>query len=83
MSSKTPFEIRKELLQIAQSICIDKMHAERQRLENDWYLKRDEWNFRLSNNDFVERPSFPTVPFVSTEEVIAEAKKLNEFISNG
>lgn len=83
MASKTPFEIRTELLQLAQSICIDKMYAERQRLENDWNLKREEWSMRACNNDFIEPPSFPEMPSVSTEDVVAEAKKLNEFVSNG
>jgi hypothetical protein len=83
MTNKTPFEIRTDLLQQAQNILNERMYAERQRLENDWNLKRDEWNMKACNNEFTEAPPFPFMPMVTSEEIIAEAKKLNDFVSKG
>lgn len=83
MSSKTPYEIRANLLHLAQGICNDKNWASRQALENDWNVKRDEWQIKAANGEFLTPPSFPQMPTVSTEEVIAEARKLNDFVSNG
>jgi hypothetical protein len=83
MANKTPFEIRTDLLQQAQNILNERMYAERQRLENDWNLKREEWSMRACNNEFTDAPSFPTMPIVTSEEIVAEAKKLNDFVSNG
>jgi hypothetical protein len=83
MANKTPFEIRTELLNQAQSILQDKTMAERMRLENDWNMKRDEWSIKAANSEFTELPTFPKTPAMTTEEIIAEAKKLNDFVSNG
>ena len=83
MANKTPFEIRTDLLNLAQSICIEKMMNERIRLENDWNMKRDEWSIKASNGEFYTAPAFPQMPHITTEDVITEAKKLNEFVSNG
>lgn len=84
MATKTPFEIRTELLSQAQSILFEKMMAERMRLENDWNLKRDEWSLKsVSAGESHPLPPFPVVPSPTTEEIIAEARKLNDFVSNG
>ena len=86
MSSKTPFEIRTELLSQAQSILFERISAERQRLENDWNTKREVYFTALQSPDMMpidSAPDFPVLPTITTEEVIAEAKKLNDFISNG
>jgi len=82
MANKTPFEIRTELLSQAQSILFERNMAERMRLENDWNLKREEWSMRACNNDFGPAPSFPELPVVTTEQIIEEARKLNDFVSN-
>jgi hypothetical protein len=83
MANKTPFEIRTELLQQAQSILFEKNMAERMRLENDWSVHRDIATIQSHNgvNSYV--PLFPQMPAVTTEEIIEEARKLNEFVSNG
>jgi len=83
MASKTPYEIRLDLLSIAQGICNDKNWSARQQLENDWNMKREEWALKAGAGEFYSPPPFPTMPSVSSEDVIAEAKKLNEFVSNG
>ena len=86
MSSKTPFEIRSDLLNLAQSILFERIMAERQRLENDWNTKREIYFTALHNPDVTtptEVPEFPVLPIITTDEVIQEAKKLNDFVSNG
>ena len=86
MSSKTPFEIRSDLLNLAQSILFEQLMAERQRLENDWNTKREIYFTALQNPDMTpltEVPEFPVLPIITTDEVIQEAKKLNDFVSNG
>lgn len=82
--AKTPFEIRTELLSQAQSILFEKLMAERQRLENDWSTQRDAAFANVSNGiKDVSIPNFPTLPVITSEEIIVEARKLNDFVSNG
>jgi len=83
MTSKTPFEIRTDLLSQAYAICTEKMYAERQRLENDWNMRRDEWSIKAANGNYTEAPLFPSLPAITTEDVVDEARKLNDFVSNG
>jgi hypothetical protein len=83
MASKTPFEIRTDLLSQAQNILTEKRYATYVALENDWNMKREEWNIKAANGEFYTIPPFPILPAVTTEDIIAEAKKLNEFVSNG
>lgn len=83
MTTKTPYELRYELLTMAQSIITENLMNERIRLENDWGLEREKASIRLSNGETnVYLPPFPAVPKIDTDEVIALAKKLNEFVSD-
>lgn len=63
-----PFEIRLELLKLAQSIEFEKMMAERIRLESDW-------------QSFKSTYPFPSLPAVQVEDVIKTAESLNTFVS--
>lgn len=86
MASKTPFEIRTELLSQAQSILQEKRYATHVVLENDWNSKREVYFNLLSREDTIvtdEPPAFPSIPGITTEDIIAEARKLNDFVSNG
>jgi len=65
-----PFEIRLELLKLAQQIENERAMGERIRLENDWHSIRDDMKI-----------PFPTVPVVSVEDVIKAAETLNAFVS--
>lgn len=73
-----PFEIRLKLLELAQSILSEEMWAERNRLENDWNVAKEQ----ALRNKTAELPSYPKMPSLSEDDIIAKAKKLNEFISN-
>lgn len=81
--SKTPYEIRLELLSMAQSILTEKMYAERMRLENDWQMLREMAVEGVrQGNQWAQVPAFPDMPTISSDEIIALASKLNEFVSN-
>lgn len=83
MANKTPFEIRTELLTQAQSILFEKMMAERMRIENDWNMMREIALIQSDNGVNSSIPSYPQMPIITTEEIIEEARKLNDFVSNG
>ena len=82
--SKTPFEIRLDLLAMAQSVLSDNIYQERNRLEQDWQLQRDQVVIKLhaGSDDVEAMPAFPKLPTISEEEIIRLAKKLNDFVSN-
>jgi hypothetical protein len=77
--AKNPFEIRLELLQIANSILSDKNWAERNRMIDDYNNQRE----IVMKNGEGKIPFSPKVPTVDEDEIIALARKLNEFVSNG
>lgn len=84
MTNKTPFELRFDLLSLAQGILTDKAIAERQRLENDWNTKRELLMImahQQENLKDVDIEPFPEMPSVNADEVIDLAKKLNDFVS--
>lgn len=81
--SKTPYEIRLELLSMAQAIITEQAMNDRIRLENDWSLARERASIQLSAGvTDIELPPFPEVPKISEEAIIKMAEKLNEFVSN-
>lgn len=74
--SKTPFEIRLDLLNLAQSIRSDAVWAERQQSEQDWNTSKH--NAALTGSPFTL--PFPVIPSPTAEEIIETARKLNVFI---
>jgi hypothetical protein len=76
--TKTPYELRYDLLAMAQSILSEQNMNERIRIENDWNMECD----KLRKFDTPNYPKFPKVPQYDAEQVIAMAEKLNEFVSN-
>ena len=82
--SKTPYELRYELLMMAQSILNEKVMNERIKMENDWNMACDRARSIADlTHTSPEFPTFPVVPIVREEMIIDTAKKLNEFVSNG
>ena len=75
--SKNPYEIRLELLSMAQSILVEQTMNDRIRLENDWNMKCED--ARAKGGSY---PPFPEVPNFTSDSVIAIAEKLNSFVSN-
>ena len=80
--SKTPYELRYELLMMAQSIITENLMNERIRLENDWNVKRDLVVEAASRGVAAVVPPFPTIADIDVNRVIELAKTLNNFVSN-
>jgi len=72
--SKTPYEIRLDLLRLAKENLFEPYTFARLNKEQEFFAKREV----DPNTPYPEMPTAPT-----TEDVIAEAKKLNEFVSKG
>jgi hypothetical protein len=72
--SKTPYEVRLELLKLSQGLLFDPVYSKRDTLINEWEHQKE----------LDKATPYPTLPsFPTTEDVIEEAEKLNRFISNG
>ena len=80
--NKTPYELRYDLLAMAQNIITENLMNERIRLENDWGLAREKASIALSQNKDVDMPPYPDVPHIDVNSVIEMAKTLNNFVSN-
>jgi hypothetical protein len=84
MSSKTPYEIRAELLSLAQGIVSEQHHVQNDKTQRDWEKECDVCTFLMSTtNSEVGYPKAPVVTTASVDEVLEAAKKLNEFVTNG
>ena len=70
--SKTPYEIRLELLKLANEVLLNPVFNKRSALEMEWSHKRE----HNPQEPFPKMPDFPT-----TESVIAEAEKLKAFVN--
>lgn len=79
--SKTPYELRYDLLLMAQNILNEEMNSERMRLENDWGLEREKASIALSMSKEVTLPPFPKMPALDPQEIITLAETLNKFVS--
>jgi hypothetical protein len=72
--SKTPYEIRLELLKLANEILVTPVYQKRDAL-------REEYISKLTDHNRTEVP-FPTMPdFPTTDSIISEAERLNKFVS--
>ena len=72
--SKTPFEIRLELLTLAKEILQAPVYEKRNQLA-------DEYHSKLTDANRATMP-FPTMPdFPSTTDIVAKAEELNRFVS--
>jgi hypothetical protein len=70
--SKTPYEIRLDLLKLANEILLQPVFNRRSALEMEWSAKRDV----NPAEPFPNMPDFPT-----SAQVIDEAERLNRFVS--
>jgi hypothetical protein len=74
MSNKTPYEIRLELLKLANEVLVAPVFNARDAIMQEYHSKLTDDNRELL--------SFPLLPaFPTTVDIIAEAEKMNEFIS--
>lgn len=76
--SKTPFEIRLELLKMAQDMLATDYHSQKERLTSEWHAK-----ISLCQAEQKELPAHPSIPpFPTASDIIEKAKVLNAFVSN-
>ena len=71
--SLNPYELRLELLKLAQSTLNEQSYNNRQALMDKYHGAKE----HAPATPFPDLPRMPT-----TEDIIAEAKKLNDFVSN-
>ena len=77
MSNMTPFEIRLELLKMAQTMLEQDYYGKRELIGNDWQVKVE--NARHAGQVPPDHPGFPAYP--SEADIIAKAQTLNGFVS--
>jgi hypothetical protein len=76
--SKTPYEIRLEILKMAQEFEMHRYHGDRETIISDWMAQID---YARSLNK--APPEVPTMPdFPKQEKLVETAKFLSEFVNN-
>jgi hypothetical protein len=78
MSNMTPFEIRLELLKMAQSMLESDYYGKREVIANQYAADCDAAKQR--GEEPPKHPGYP--PFPSEQEIIVKAQTLNTFVSN-
>ena len=80
--SKTPYEIRLELLKLAKESLYEPVFQKRQNLMDEFMSKREVFVGVEGPTEEQLALKFPIMPaFPSTDMIIEEAKKLNLFVS--
>lgn len=76
--SKTPYEIRLDLLKLANEVLQTPVFQKRDAMMQKFYAEK-EYNEKLAQPQKTEFPVLPDFP--DTAEVIAKARELNDFVS--
>lgn len=77
MSNMTPFEIRLELLKMAQNMLEQDYYAKREKVSNEYAVKCD--IAKIHGQPVPDHPGFDSYP--SEADIIAKAQTLNGFVS--
>ena len=77
MSNMSPFEIRLELLKMAQTMLEQDYYGKREAISNDWTTKVE--NARHAGTAPPDHPGYPQYP--TEAEIINKAQILNGFVS--
>lgn len=78
MSNMSPFEIRLEILKMAQSMLEQDYYGKREQILNEYNAKCE--LSKIHGTDLPIHPGYPAYP--SEQEVITKAQILNGFVSN-
>ena len=77
--TRTPYELRLDLLRLSKDILMEQYQNNRMAKENDYYAQRE-----IQDRKGLPVAPFPDIPFTVTQEaVIKMATELNKFITNG
>ena len=80
--SKTPYEIRLELLKLAKDSLYEPVFQKRQNLYEEFISKREVFVGMTGPTPEQLALQFPIMPaFPSTDMIIEEAEKFNQFVS--
>ena len=80
--SKTPYEIRLELLKLAKDSLYEPVFQKRQNLYEEFQSKREVFVGMPGPTEEQLALKYPVMPdFFSTNDIIVEAEKLNQFVS--
>ena len=75
--SMTPYEIRLELLKMAQQLLIDDFYSKKEVIVNQWHTQVE-----MAKISGTESPPHPELPkFPTEEEIVKKAEALNQFVS--
>lgn len=77
--SKTPFEIRLELLKLANEILTTPVYQQRDAMLQEWQSSRECYPHETAPRNPQPFPRLPDFP--NTNEVVAKAEELNRFVS--
>ena len=78
MTNKSPYEIRLEVLKLAQDAQMQHYEANRERIINNWQVAVE--TARMNGQ---EPPAMPDLPAFPTEEkIVKKAQFLGEYIDN-
>ena len=73
----TPYEVRLELLKMAQGMLEQEYYGKREVISNTWNARMD--YARSTNSKLPDHPNYPEYP--TEEDIIRKATLLNKFIS--
>ena len=80
--SKTPYEIRLELLKLAKDSRYEPVFQKRQNLYEEFQSKREVFVGMPGPTEEQLALKFPVMPdFPTTDDIVAQAEKLNQFVS--
>ena len=80
--SKTPYEIRLELLKLAKDSLYEPVFQKRQNLLEEFQSKREVFVGMSGPTEEQLVLQYPVMPdFPSTDDIVAQAEKLNNFVS--
>lgn len=78
MSNMSPFEIRLELLKMAQTMLEQDYYGKREQISNEYSSKCE--IAKIHGSELPTHPGYP--PYPSEADIIAKAQTLNGFVSN-
>lgn len=76
--SKTPYEIRLDLLKLAKETAYEAIHAKREAQMAKYHSSRETYPGEVGPRDPLAFPSLPEFP--SLEEILKDAEKLKGFV---
>ena len=76
--SKTPYEIRLDLLKLAKDAAYEAIHSKREALMAKYHSSRETYPGETGPRDPLAFPSLPEFP--SVEEILKDAEKLKGFV---